>query len=368
MRLFHLLLFAVLLNGCSSLTGSDRKKLIKVDEIAFPVGYAPSRINYFKKDNYEIFGFLDYQTFKVFSVFTSKGEFIYSFSINELMKNSEKQFNSFSFQSIDTIAFLSKSGTNRLVLLDSVGYLLLDKDYSFLREKEASIYAPFILNNNIIRTAVNYNDTIPVTKLDRDYYQNFFTNKILFYNLMTDTVTSYNSAPSLQIDSFYSRFTKNDEWSTEANKILFLKDKNIIYSAYSDSVYIYDIQGNLMSIKHIKSKNHKLYVNPISIDENTDVVENIAKNTSISYLLWDEYRNFYYCFVAGEKMKNGETPFTIIILDDNFDSVDEIIMNHEKYYFEKFEYYPAFIGEKGLYIMNQSKSIKETKFSIFKYE
>lgn len=363
-----ILIFVLILCACSTSIDQEQKRLIKIKEITFPLGFAPSRMNHFEDENHEFFGFLDYQTFKKFSVFNSKGDFIYSFSIKELMERSGRQFNSFSFQSIDTIAFLSRSGTNHLVVLDSIGNVLLEKDYSFLYKKEVSIYAPFILSNNVIRAVINYHDTIPVTKIDREYYKNFFNKKIQFYNVMMDTLFTLGTEPSLQIDSFYSRFTTDEEWSTEVNKILYLEDKNIIYSAYSDSIYSYDLKGKLLNIKPIISKKHKLRVNPLSIDGKLDIVENIDKHTHISHLLWDKYRSLYYCFVPEEVKENGETPFTIIVLDSDFNTLSEIDMDCTQYFLDKFEYFPAFVGKEGLYIMNKSKNIKETTFSILRYE
>jgi|SRR5690554_5110588 len=367
---YSFFLVLILSFACTTSYKETTKTLTKIDDVIFKVGYYPSQINHLElEDDNEIFGFLDYSTFKKLSVFNENGEFIYSISLKPLMQRSYKQFNSFSFQSIDTVAFLSASGGNVLMIMDSSENILLEKNYSFLqREKEASIYSPFIINNNVIRSAVNYDDTLPLIKVDEDYYRDFFSKKIYFYNIMTDTLFKKQSSPQLQADSLYSRFTSMEQWSTEGNKILFLDNKNIIYSAYSDSVYIYDLKGKLISVKQVYSNNRRIYASPISIEDDKSLTDLFRNSTYISYILWDKYRGIYYCFVPEKDSKDGKTPFSIIILDKDFSFISEVEMDFQKYYYDRFSYYPAFVSKKGLYIMNQSKSIKESKFSIFKYE
>jgi len=372
MKLFPHLIIILIISSCSS-NRTNKKTLKKIDEIDFPVGFAPSVIKHFAYNGEEYVGFADFKSFKKIKLFNINARSQYSFSIKDIIKNELVYINGLSFSSPDSIALLSSSGTSKLFIVNKKGEVIYKKDYSFLKGQETALYPPIEFKGNQIRVGLSYYGKENTPALSKEYYDNFFKDKNESYIMMSDTLFRGHTLPTLQMDSLYMRFIPKSVNNTEMNHLLYLDTKNIFYSTYSDSVYEYDLNGQLKEVFSIKSTKTKTKVNPISIsemmmDKNNLFIKNIEDNSYIALLLWDKFRSVYYAIIPGKKMSAKKTPFTILVLDEKFETLDEFTMNPDKYYFTRFFYYPCFVGKKGLYIQNQNKDVKNTNYSIFTYE
>lgn len=356
-----------LLNSCNNSTKQKDVKLnIIVDTVIFDAGFQfSSGIRIVEYNNSEYVGFADLRTAKKISVFDISGKPSFSVSVDSLMISENTRFFSFCFASIDSLALLS-AYTNKLVVIDTNGKALYKKDYSPLLFHGIQLFPPFYLSKNHLKVGVKYlENNLPENPTKEDYI-NTNEKTLAFYNLLYDTAFYEKSDPLLQLDSFYCRFGSKTQILTEGNHILMLDSLNISHSSYSDSLYVYNTKGKLLKTVCIKSEHTKVGINPITYEQywaNNDLLNrNVWENGFISDLLWDKYRNVYYCFVRSA-MIDKKLPFSIIILDKDFNNLGETKFDYNKYHLS------AFVGKRGLYIMQaDNKKFGKYTFSIFRYE
>jgi hypothetical protein len=337
-----------------------------VDTVMFDAGFQfSSGIRIIEYNNNEYVGFADFRTAKKISIFDINGKNSFSVLVDSLMINENTRFFSFCFVSIDSLALLS-ANTNKVIVVDTNGNTLYKKDFSPLILKGIELFPPFCLNKNNLKVGVNYlENNLPKNPSKEDYI-NTNEKKIAFYNLLYDTAFYAKSEPLLQLDSFYCRFGSKTQLLSEGKHILMLDSLNIFHSFYSDSLYVYDAKGKLLKTVCIKSKHTKVGVTPIAYEQywadNELLNQNFLKNGFISDLLWDKYRNVYYCFVRSA-MIDKKIPFSVIILDKDFNNLGETKFDYNKYHLS------AFVGKRGLYIMQaDNKEFGKYTFSIFRYE
>ncbi len=358
-------LFLVLLNllfSCSPKKTELHKGSFKAkDTLSFNVGFQTGNIKYTEQNGQEYLAFCEFITFKQIKVFNLKKKLLYATSLKPIMKKEKVSLIGFDFIAPDTLGLLSYH-KNKVFIINNQSDIIFKKDYTPLFLKNAMLFAPLDFKNNFIRTGVLY-----FNRNKQISYNEYNVNKLNFSRLMSDTNIYDSIPPSFQIDSIYPRFMSNDELAHEGCNILMTDSLNIFYTAYSDSLYLYNLSGELKKIIAVKSD----YVQPACVkavtyerylDDSDLPNRNLRTNGFIYDVLWDKYRQLYYCLVS-DKMEGKLSPFSVIIYNKNFKKLDEFKMNHH-------QYKPTtFVGLKGLYIKHiTTDHFRINTFTLFEYE
>ncbi len=346
--------------SCSS--NNDNGSLNVIDEISYNVGFRSANICHYEYNGKEYVAFSDFRTFKCIEVFDIFGSHVNKIDLADMVTKTGRPI-TYSMISNDSI-FLLMDQTNIVYIIDNKGNIIGVKDYSELKSYGVELLPPIYINNNNFRTSIFY---------DEDFHDGYTENMIssfrekehCFYHLMEDTTFYGDTPPLLQMDSIYNRFVAKDGCIQEGNHILMMKSQNILYSAYSDSLYVFSINGDLVQVKNIKSDYGRPMFVPSTYDElhKNPIIstEQFKNNISICDLLWDKYKNIYYCFIR-RKMEKNSMPFSIIVLDCHLNRLKEFDLGGEDYYAT------SFVGERGLYIMKKNQSFDKLYFTIFNYE
>ena len=174
------------------------------------------------------------------------------------------------------------------------------------------------------------------------------------------------SAPKAIGLNFYQRFSDESDHVVELCDMLCMDSVTILNSSFSDSLYVYDLDGRLTKVVGLKSDHIPLKVKPVNCEVlATDLNasnEALAKSCYISRVLRDDYRHLYYC-IAIDRYGSPEGSSYVIVLDDDFRQLDEFA-------FPNADYHPsgAFVGQKGLYIRHQANYFLNPTYTIFRYE
>ncbi len=341
-------------------------KFIIVDTVTYETGFNPNtHKQYIEYNETEYVAFANTDSYCKISVFTVDGDFQFSVPLNSLMRQENNYFHSFCFmESLDSLALLSYY-TNKIVIIDRNGKTLHRKDYSDYISDSAFLFPDVKYSNNSFRTAVRYSYShFPKNPTIEDY-ENYNYISHCYYTMMYDTAYYQQIIPELQMDSIYCRNFDKTEYCEEWIHILMLDSLNIFYSNRIDSLYVFDMHSNLLKTVQIKSKYTDIKYIPTSIKQFVEGVENESykKYGAVVDLHWDKYRCVYYCFVRAAK-EGDIFPFSVIILDEEFNNIGEIKFNAIKY-----NLMGSFVGRKGLYVLNRSEDshLRQT-YTVFSYE
>jgi|GEM_PF-2261794 len=368
----NLLLFCVLLfaTSCNTKPQSSKKwKLVQETvqyDVGFPGYFMPCQSN---QKNEEYVAFVNFATYKKFAVFTTKGKHLYDVSIQQLMEQEKTDFFFGGFTGKDTFALLSKY-TNRIYLIDKNARVIAKKDYSRYLLDGYEFFPKVYYKNGRIEAGVMYQDpnypsNATVKDIAKSYHQMYGLPKWFVDPKFFDS-TDFSSVQFV-VDSFYTRFVKKNQFLSEGRYELNLDSLHIFYSGYTDSLYIYN-KANYVLSKAIKISSNftpKIGAKKTTFKEAKDDPNifnvRIRNSSFINRLYFDPYRKMYYCFVRFP-MKGKLLPFSIIVYDTNFNKLDEIKMDENKYSPN------TFVGKKGVYILNKDNEPQNRYFSIFNYE
>ena len=208
-------------------------------------------------------------------------------------------------------------------------------------------------------------------------YSEFLNVKKKFQNMVImkfngDSLCPYDSigkSPEVYDSNWYGGYQVTSTFN---------KDNNCLFSfASDDNLYLYSEQKLLKVIKSKSSYIEKFIVFDISkIRDQEYMSEYVSSTGSYMAILYDKYRNIYYRIVAHPqeyRLKNGQInqssnrSYSVIILDENFNRLNEVYFPPKKYYFDN-----ILVAKEGLLISNSHDSIppvnkKYFSFSIFEY-
>lgn len=126
------------------------------------------------------------------------------------------------------------------------------KDYSYLLfEGLSELYGKIIFHDGSVFTGLDYNDTINYTG-SRE--QNMIQSNTVIHRAsqeLKDIHTFSEDQPEILVDNFYNRFAADNHLTLEGNKFIINNDKIINYSGFSDTLYIYNLSGELMDTKKV---------------------------------------------------------------------------------------------------------------------
>lgn len=364
-RITHLhiyILTSLVFASCETNLTNNKELRSSNNKIVYDIGFPIRSYQYFKNERSEYLSFIDYTSYRKVSINSIDGIHRSTIDLNHLIEKENEDFNSFYTLNNDTIALLSKY-SNKVYLINQRGNIILKKDYSDLLLNGLELYPPLSIDKGVLRTGTriyhSYFDTL--SKSDINRIQNHSAKLFIDSHFVKQSRSSY-----LTLDSLYSRFTNDDEMSLETKRYIFVDDKIYFHSIFSDSVYIFNDDYSLEDVKQISSNEFDINLKPTKFNVDKNNVKLSSKNawyhSNVWKLLYDQYRNVFYCFIRGPYEEN-KFPFSIIIYDLDFNKL------HEKR-FDKDVYKPnGFVGSKGLYIERHGENeMKKKEFEIFNYE
>lgn len=343
--------------------------LTAVGEVVFPLGFTTTAAEQcFEYGGEEYMAFANLSSNKEVSLFRPDGRKVLSVDIRPLIEKTKTNYVTFFFAAPDTLLLLSRY-SNLVAAVDSNGNPLFVWDFQKLLFKNAVELAPplyYLAGNLRVGTLFSsykayYTLGLRDSNLDKECDVGWYYRP----HIMTCSHLP-NGEIEFQADSLYPRFAGSDKDVTEFNRMLCLDTMNIVWSTYCDSLYLYDLSGKLKKVVGIHSDHIAARLTPpthVASSKNLDLRSEIAREGSfIRSLLYDKYRQLYFCFVVGKTFE-GKHDFYVIVLDKNLKKIDEIPFVDRMYYSS------AFVGRQGLYVKQaQKNNFRNCTFTIFRYE
>lgn len=361
------LLFTAMICSCTNENReTNEKSLSEIELLTFDIGFPTSGVNhYFKEGKREYIAFVDFNTSKKIAVHSiSDQKQTFSIPLKDLMQH--EHFSDFVIVDLNTFALLSKN-TNKVYVIDRFGNLLYKRDYSKFLLDGIELAPPIAMTNGVLSAAINYtHPDFPNNPTIDDYIESYKKRYVFPLAFNVNDFETENSSIQVTLDSIYSRFSKDNVLAIEANHILKAAGRTMVFSNYSDLIYIFNAEYKLHRTVPVTSEFAKINTRPITIQQYLDnpnsLNSNFHNNSFISKLFYDSFKDQYYCFVR-DKMIGELLPFSIIIFDGDFNKLYEIKMDHET------TYPYGFVGEKGLYLLMTDDTDKSKKtYTLFNYE
>jgi len=391
--IFTILVFC----GCQN---KNERKIIKVKDIEFNIGFEADRIgNYFDENTKtELLYFHDYHCRKKILFFDLNGNFIDSVPLIEA-RNYLKDINNLDIISMDTIVVNSKHlNKNKIVVIDRKGKIWKTIDIDSIADKyngrkyrmHTSFYKNYINNKKDIFLTPTYypEDDIGIIKSNEKFKKGAFQYYKDCYEI------SYESPYFLKISNFlspkpkceyglkdfYKNLSNKPINLNELSKFLFINNKLLVCSQFSDTIYNIDIDKMIINNKYpINSKYSKLFRKPLPMTEES--YKNIWEKSllesqlsgSISNLLFNNKTNKYNVIVyheinqqALDTLEFTERPFSILVYDTLFNKKEEFAFTDGLYWGGI-----SIMTSEGLMIKKNNKhekNYKKSVFTLFKFE
>lgn len=365
------ILFTILIISFISFTSCSKKGKHHLHQtskkITFNTGFPIRNLNrelvHFRVNNSDYVAFANFSSYKQISVNSMNGSQLFSVPLANFMEKNLVNLIAFDVINLDSFALLSEY-SDKVFLIKKNGKKIQVKDYSNLLLQGIYLYPPFNFDNKILKTSIRWGPvTDTLTSNERNHINNYFP--ILFVD---SNYTKNNSSISFQLDSIYSRFTKDNEVSIELPQYLPIGNKTLFKSDYTDSIYLFNSEGKIDTIVKITSSNFKLDFKPVtekSIEQNGDVDAKdgpLYKHAKIRSIKYDSSKQLIYVILEGPKRQNEYSDFSIILYNKNFKKLDEKLIKGKK--FTRL----MFVTPEGLYVRNRKKSLKTITFTLFRYE
>lgn len=269
---------------------------------------------------------------------------------------------SFYFIGPDSL-LLYNDGSASLFLIDSGANIV--RSYS-LKPKDRSFSQPSILTGELLSFSAgsvyftassgrNVYDTKPPLR----------DNLIVRFDLSTGKIALFLRYPPLYRQANWGRHLYTVY--KDINPV-----KGLIAVSYPIDHYIYtfDLQGKILG-KYYAGSNFLEHVNPVSFE--TGLIKpdvdgesaNFVGQRTYSRLVYDKYVNVYYRFVTNAIIDSGgakrSTPFSIIILDSNFNKIGEQEFKNSEYFQGE-----MFVSRDGLCMDRMDSNDDTLKYDVFK--
>ena len=368
MQLAILSFFFILLISCTSIDNRSEYSWKKIEDITFETGFSTGDIKFFNSNNREYIAFGELRTQLKIVIHEVGGPIVKTIDLSNFMKNESVMRLDYSMISLDSIILLSIY-KNRVYLVDDKGDVLHKKNYNSMTYKgqRIELWLPLYFNKNSITCSsmATINDDFPTSPSLNDW-RDFGETKKRFPYLFTDKNFFDDSIhKEMKYPNFKSQFTKRNDQALEPPLSCITDSLTILFSHYSDTLYIYTQQGELLKKVKVISKYNPPNCRPRSFDDcrkNMNLInENLQEHGIIARVKHDPYRNFFYCMLYGPK-EEKHRPFSIIIYDEGFAPLEEIKINETVY--SNF-----YVGERGVYLKKlPTESFEVNEFTIYRYE
>jgi len=357
--LFIVLLFSTIAcvkkeNGSDYFVG-NKHSLVKIDSIYFKLDSMSNSRNsnsFFSKWNgKEVFSFLNQNNNSIYIYDIESAELIENLKFSIEGPDGVGKLTSYYLSNEDSL-FLYSYGQALLSIVNSNKTVLkrinMESDLMSVRPEVNSSRPLGIISNNLIFNSWGS---------EREYYNNdtFPENSFLFLKL-DNYLKSYQIAyPDTYMGSI---------WGVQFFQIYHdfnINDSLLVLSYPIDnSIYVYDFKtGNLE--KKLKNNYLNLKVNPLSdrVGKFTvDILEEVnhlMKQEYYSLIKYDPYNNLYFRVInhpvpqavieSGDELKKAFGPFSILILDNEFNYKDIIKFPPYEYYMQS-----VFFNDGKIYI------------------
>ncbi|WP_162098437.1 DUF4221 family protein [Nitritalea halalkaliphila] len=336
-------------NFIQSINSDDGEELVNLNKIA-------NTLDFYKVENGELISRIFLNDDEKFGRFTPQG---------------------FYYHNEDSIFIFPQMTLNGTLLLDKNGeiqkkYLLPipeDSNHPLALNHPSVPSSPTIYHENKLYAAIGSlkssshgNGIDPNTKI-------YLVADLLNNEIIINNTLKYPK-------SYHNRYTTNHHITLLRE---YVKNEFII-SSYPllDSLYIHDMDFNLLSTKVAKSKFFEGFK---EIPKNTPVenyTKYIVSESSYGRLIYDPYKKLYYRFVLigrffdenedSESISSRKNNFSVLVLNKDFELLNEIVFPGSTY-----SNYSAFVGKKGLYlpkINSYYKNLSEDyiTYDIFDFE
>ena len=272
----------------------------------------------------------------------------------------------FDIKSLDSIFLLSRyQGLLSLTRLDESDTLQVYDSYRLNYSNSATVSTPYssvrapipIINGHA------YLASVPFVDLSRN---NLYESG---NNLIKLDLSEY----TFEYQNFYSKGYSN-KWPSEYSRMSFdinEREKLLVFSLpIDDSIFTIDRYGQKASYsaKSKNSRSTRIFSGDL-LNQN-ETRKHYLLNDSYGYILYDEFRNYYYRFTEkiAKKMINKYgtdiyvRKFGLIILNHNFEIIGEV----DELFTGSF---PAiFVGKQGIYSMIASSDESKMIFELFVFE
>lgn len=299
---FIFIILFISLLSCQNIDKREGKPKLSTEQVEYNVDFG-SEPYYYQQDGVGYLALARFKSGRKVSVMDVDGQLLFSFKLDSLMNKYNSRFISLAFVSKDTLALLTEY-TNKIIYVDRNGTDIYIKDYSYLLlEGLNELYGKIIFHDGSVYTGLEYNDTINYTG-SRE--QNMIQSNTLIHRasqVLKDTHPFSEDQPEILVDNFNNRFVADNHLTLEGNKFIINKDKIINLSGFSDTLYIYNLSGELMDTKKVQSIYYNSKINSVTIQAHIKdselFISNTRKSGFILKLIWDPYRHIYYCLNRG---------------------------------------------------------------------
>lgn len=326
----------------------------------FPARKFAREMVHFNDNGKDYVAFANFSTYKKITVNSIDNKVHFSIPLEGIINREKTKFITFDILNLDTLCLLTKI-QNTVYLVDRKGDIIKRKHYKTLNLRGIYLYPPFSLNKNILVAGIQWSpvsDTF--THLEWQHTNNHF------FKLFVDS--SFNKSKgtiSFHLDSLYSRFTKDDEFSIDFNYYNPIdKNRFIFRSSSVDSLYVFDDHYKIDTILKVASKFFPIDHKPIS-DEYVETHGDKSpyfKHSKITNVIYDNYRKYIYVVVVGQRTNTSPASFSIITYNAHFKKLNEQLI-------EGREFIPQlFVTSKGVYIRKRKESLSSVTFTLFSYE
>lgn len=362
----RLLLIICLFFSCVK---KDIKTLKYIKNYTFYSGFNSGNRQIVKLNGEEFIFYADYNTFKKIVIHSFIKNEVQEVDLSKIINRGEKIFG-YEVVNLDSIYVLTRY-TSKVFLINNKGNIKQEIDfnqYSSIKNKYELMRSssPFLYNDTTFIFSLDYRvDTGTV----KENHNNGKKEATLFKvnNFKKDSLSC-----KLGLYNLYNNFTTENDFSIEGNNFTFINERIIFYSAYSDTLYIINpITLALDDKVKITSEFSQVHINPVKITDQlsgkSDLNKNFKSNGQIRGLLYDSRKNKYFCFVT-HKPKKKVNPWSIIVLDEKFNKIDEVKMDHTKYSSS------GVMTDEGILISNYYETLndkdhfKKNTMTLFRYE
>jgi len=277
------------------------------------------------------------------------------------MLDLQNYFQAFLVKSMDSI-FAIEHNKHILSMFNESGELLNQYDFTQL------------LNEKDVEYVIYANNNTPLIHVNNKFIFNIVANIPTphFYEYPTIGIFDIEKGTLTKIANFPDFVQQGRIWMN-FNPFYCLNNRNeLVYSfAMSDSIYIYNLDNSVSNSVSVKSK----YID--SIPPMTQGMEHNRKYNSeyqitqnfYRTLLYDKYKNLYYRVAVhyqdlvnedGSINQYGSNPWSIIIMDSDFNIIDEVMMEPNKYRLDS-----LMVSKEGLLIQIQDELIESGNQLVF---
>ena len=365
-----------LVSACNLTRQQDSLMLDK--ELTFTTGFHPGYGQLERIDGEEFICFSDFRTHKEVVLHHTSSEKVHRIDLSPIYDLNEKVAG-VEIISLDTILAITER-TNKLFMIDHMGEIWRTVDLNpYVKEVgHFELYrcaTPFQFNDTTLIFAMEYGMRNLPIEAQRDFLR-FNTEKYNSFNLFKiDNIFNEELKVSFGLKGLYNHFTDAQHIAMEGSDFTFFEDRIVYKSWYSDSLYL--INPSTLTIDSkvaIRSEFSSLHITPITIEEERTIPNALDERfktggftLDISY---DKLRDIYYLITAHRPFtKNDEDrPWSVIILDGDFNRIEEIKMDDSRYY------HHGFISDQGLFISNYYESLDDkdhfskNTYALFQYE